>query len=302
MGENSQEAAETPPAVLSAVASLTTTTDHGLTESASTTATSTSSPPPLPPREHLIVTAIKFLNNPNVVRSAINKKQAFLRSKGLTEDEIQIACERAGVFTGDPKLPSHTVISMGVESGGANYAKSGAYQLQQRSSNFLTRMKDMLSSVALLSGLMYGAYWFYKKFIEPLLFRDKKKKSVTEELAELNASVTLKIDTISGELTGIREELNRVNQLNDRMKELTSFKGDLDSIKGLLLNRKQFAAPNLPILPPSIPAWQLRSQQHQQPSSEGEHDKIDDNDTGSGSGSSENDVVLKNSDSSLEIM
>ncbi|XP_035789881.1 peroxisomal membrane protein PEX14-like isoform X2 [Anopheles albimanus] len=304
MGENSKEAAETPPAVLSAVASLTTTaaTDH-LTESASTTATSTSSPPPLPPREHLIVTAIKFLNNPNVVRSAINKKQAFLRSKGLTEDEIQIACERAGVFTVDPKLPSHTVISMGVESGGAaNYAKSGAYQLQQRSSNFLTRMKDMLSSVAMLSGLMYGVYWFYKRFIEPLLFRDKKKKSVTEELAELNASVTIKIDTISSELTGIREELNRVNQLNDRMKELTSFKGDLDSIKGLLLNRKQFAAPNLPIVPPSIPAWQLRSQQHQQPSSEGEHDKNDDNDTGSGSGSSENDVVLKNSDSSLEIM
>ncbi|XP_049545947.1 peroxisomal membrane protein PEX14 isoform X2 [Anopheles darlingi] len=300
MGENSKEAAETPPAVLSAVASLTTTTDH-LTESASTT--SPQSPPPLPPREHLIVTAIKFLNNPNVVRSAINKKQAFLRSKGLTEDEIQIACERAGVFTADPKLPSHTVISMGVESGGASYAKSGAsYQLQQRSSNFLTRMKDILSSVAMLSGLMYGAYWLYKRFIEPLLFRDKKKKSVTEELAELNASVTVKIDTISSELTGIREELNRVNQLNDKMKELTSFKGDLDSIKGLLLNRKQFASPNLPIVPPSIPAWQLRSQQHQQPSSEGEHDKIDDNDTGSGSGSSENDVVLKNSDSSLEIM
>ncbi|XP_049545946.1 peroxisomal membrane protein PEX14 isoform X1 [Anopheles darlingi] len=300
MGENSKEAAETPPAVLSAVASLTTTTDH-LTESASTT--SPQSPPPLPPREHLIVTAIKFLNNPNVVRSAINKKQAFLRSKGLTEDEIQIACERAGVFTADPKLPSHTVISMGVESGGASYAKSGAsYQLQQRSSNFLTRMKDILSSVAMLSGLMYGAYWLYKRFIEPLLFRDKKKKSVTEELAELNASVTVKIDTISSELTGIREELNRVNQLNDKMKELTSFKGDLDSIKGLLLNRKQFASPNLPIVPPSIPAWQLRSQQHQQPSSEGEHDKIDDNDTGSGSGSSENDVVLKNSDSSLEII
>uniref|UniRef100_A0A2M4BV69 Peroxisomal membrane protein PEX14 n=1 Tax=Anopheles marajoara TaxID=58244 RepID=A0A2M4BV69_9DIPT len=301
MGENGKEAAETPPAVLSAVASLTTTTGDP-SESASTTSAS-ASPPPLPPREHLIVTAIKFLNNPNVVRSAINKKQAFLRSKGLTEDEIQIACERAGVFTGDPKLPSHTVISMGVESGGsANYAKSGAYQLQQRSSNFLTRMKDMLSSVAMISGLMYGVYWFYKRFIEPLLFRDKKKKTVTEELAELNASVTLKIETLSTELTGIREELNRVNQLNERMKELTSFKGDLDSIKGLLLNRKQFAAPNLPIVPPSIPAWQLRSQQHQQPSSEGEHDKNDDNDTGSGSGSSENDVVLKNSDSSLEIM
>lgn len=294
MSDGGNEGADAPPAtpVLSAMASVTTTTET--TDSATVI-------PPLPPREHLIVTAIKFLNNPNVVRSAISKKQAFLRSKGLTEDEIQLACERAGVFTADPTaLPTQTVISMGVESSGTNFPKT-SYQIQPRQ-NFLTRMKDMLSSIAMISGLMYGVYMFYKKFIEPLLFRTKKKKSVTEQLTEMNQSVNTKIDTLTGELLKIKEELNRVNQVHANMKELNNFKGDLDSIKGLLLNRKQFAAPNLPIVPPSIPAWQLRSQQHQQPSSEGEHDKNDDNDTGSGSGSSENDVVLKNSDSSLEIM
>ncbi|XP_052872915.1 peroxisomal membrane protein PEX14 isoform X2 [Anopheles cruzii] len=299
MGDSSKEAAETPP-ILSATASVTTTTTTDPPTGGSTTE---SQPPPLPPREHLIVTAVKFLNNPNIVRSAINKKQAFLRSKGLTDDEIQIACDRAGVFTGDPNqpLPSQTVISMGVESSGPGYATATGchHPMQLRPTNFLSRMKDMLSSVAMLSGLMYGVYWFYKKFIEPLLFRDKKKKGVTEQLNELNQTVTEKIDTMHGELAKIKEELNRVNQFNTTVK---NFKGDLDSIKGLLLNRKQFAAPNLPVVPPSIPAWQLRSQQHQQPSSEGEHDKNDDNDTGSGSGSSENDVVLKNSDSSLEIM
>ncbi|XP_053664955.1 peroxisomal membrane protein PEX14 [Anopheles marshallii] len=299
MSEGSNEGAESPPTntgVLSATASVATSADALSSE------TSATEPPTLPPREHLIVTAVKFLNNPNVVRSAITKKQAFLRSKGLSEDEIQIACERAGVFTTNPSaIPTQTVISMGVESsGGGNYAKPG-YQLQPRP-NFLTRMKDMLSSVALLSGLMYGVYMFYKKFIEPLLFRSKKKKSVGEQLTELNQTMTVKIDILSAELGKIKEELNHVNQTNTTVKELANFKGDLDSIKGLLLNRKQFASPNLPVVPPSIPAWQLRSQQHQPASSEGEHDKHDDNDTGSGSGSSENDVVLKNSDSSLEIM
>uniref|UniRef100_A0A182MPJ9 Peroxisomal membrane protein PEX14 n=1 Tax=Anopheles culicifacies TaxID=139723 RepID=A0A182MPJ9_9DIPT len=304
MSEGSNEGAESPPTntgVLTATASVATSADTTTSEHMAT------EPPSLPPREHLIVTAVKFLNNPNVVRSAITKKQAFLRSKGLSEDEIQIACERAGVFTANPStIPTQTVISMGVESsggsgiGGGSYAKPG-YQLQPRP-NFLTRMKDMLSSVALLSGLMYGVYLFYKKFIEPLLFRSKKKKSITEQLTELNQSMTVKIDTLSAELGKIKEELNQVNQTNTTVKELANFKGDLDSIKGLLLNRKQFASPNLPVVPPSIPAWQLRSQQHQPASSEGEHDKHDDNDTGSGSGSSENDVVLKNSDSSLEIM
>jgi peroxin-14 len=69
-----------------------------------------------------------------------------------------------------------------------------------------------------------------------------------------------------------------------------------------LFDRKQFASPNLPIVPPSIPAWQLTAHRQQQ----SDHDKIhkhdDHDDTGSGSGSSETEVVTKNSDSSLEIM
>lgn len=263
-------------------------------------------PPLLPPREHLITTAIKFLNNPNVMRSAITQKQSFLRSKGLTEEEIQLACERAGVFTNDPNIQSQTVISMGVGTSGgvvpAGYSKTN-YVIQSRQSWF-GRVKEILSSVALVSGLMYGVYLFYKKFIEPLIFRGKKKKPVEEQIAELNQSVEVKIDTINFELIKIKDELARVHQAQSAAKEFTSFKSDLDSIKGLLLNRKQFASPNLPVMPPSIPAWQLQSQSQQErtPNSEGDPDKNDDNDTGSGSGSSENDVVLKNSDSSLEII
>lgn len=275
-------------------------------ESPPATATAESmTPPSIPPREHLITTAIKFLNNPNVLRSAINQKQAFLRSKGLTENEIQLACERAGVFTNDPTaVQNQTVISMGVgtSSGPPGYSKAN-YVIQQPRQTWFGKIKEVLNSVALISGLMYGVYLFYKKFVEPLIFRGKKKKPVDEQISELNKTVEVKIDKLSLELVNIKDELNRVNQAQSATKELTNFKSDLDSIKGLLLNRKQFATPNLPVVPPSIPAWQLQSQsQERTPNSEGEPDKIDDNDTGSGSGSSENDAVLKNSDSSLEII
>ncbi|XP_053687739.1 peroxisomal membrane protein PEX14 isoform X2 [Sabethes cyaneus] len=257
------------------------------------------SPPALPLREHLISTAVKFLNNPNVVRSAINQKQAFLRSKGLNEEEIQLACERAGVFTKDPTVTNHqTVISMGVESSSA-FSKY-AVQPQQ---GWFGRVKEMLSSVALISGLMYGVYLFYKKYIEPVIFRNKVKKPVDEQIADLSKTVEVKIDNLNLELIKIKDELNRVNQTQSAAKELANFKTDLDSIKGLLLNRKQFASPALPVVRPSIPAWQLQSQsQERTPISESEPEKNDDNDTGSGSGSSDHDVVLKNSDSSLEIM
>lgn len=261
-------------------------------------------PPAVPPREHLITTAVKFLNNPNVLRSAVGQKQAFLRSKGLTEDEIQVACERAGVFSRDPTHQSHqTVISMDVGTSGGVAKTAASYSVQPQS--WFGRVREVLNSVAVISGLMYGVYMFYKKFIEPLIFRSKKKKPVDEQISDLSRTVEGKIDKLGGELAKIKDELARVNQTQSAAKDLASFKTDLDSIKGLLLNRKQFASPNLPIVPPSIPAWQLQSQSQQEertPNSEGEPDKIDDNDTGSGSGSSENDVVLKNSDSSLEII
>lgn len=63
--------------------------------------------------------------------------------------------------------------------------------------------------------------------------------------------------------------------------------------------RKQFSTP-LPLVPPSIPAWQLTASKSQTCEAETETDKLDE--TGSGSGSSETEVVTKNSDSSLEIM
>lgn len=256
-------------------------------------------PPALPLREHLITTAVKFLNNPNVKRSAITQKQSFLRSKGLTENEIQAACERAGVFTIDP---NQTVISMDVEASSnamGRYSKAN-YVIQPQT--WFGRIRETLSSVAMIGGLMYGVYLFYKKFIEPLIFGSKKKKPIEEQISELDKSVGKRMDELNIELGKIKDELNRCNS-QKLPTDLAHVKTDLDAIKGLLLNRKQFASPNLPMVPPSIPAWQLQSQsQERTPNSEGEPDKIDDNDTGSGSGSSENDVVLKNSDSSLEII
>lgn len=65
---------------------------------------------------------------------------------------------------------------------------------------------------------------------------------------------------------------------------------------------KQFATP-ITAGPPSIPAWQLAAtthHHHARLSQLDDNEKVDD--AGSGSGSSETEVVTKNSDSSLEMM
>lgn len=85
--------------------------------------------------------------------SALSQKQKFLRSKGLTETEIQLACERAGVFTMDPNANSdQTIISIG------QHQKNYVVQPQTT----FGRIKEILSSIALVSGIAYAVYLFYK--------------------------------------------------------------------------------------------------------------------------------------------
>jgi len=236
------------------------------------------------PRETAIVTAVNFLNNPKVARSTLIQKRNFLASKGLTEEEIQEALERVGIFDKMSDNKDETRI---------NIAQPYKHQMTT-----FEKIKDIISSAALISGLAYGIYMFYKKFIEPLLF-GKKKGDKIDELSKTTKA-------INGELIRVRDEINKQKQTQEAnhkllQNTLQSFKAEIDTIKGILLNRKQFATPSSSV---GIPSWQLSKKKNK--------DKNDD--AGSAhSNSSENDTEViheegsqkrspANSDSSLEIM
>ncbi|KNC32516.1 hypothetical protein FF38_07284 [Lucilia cuprina] len=252
------------------------------------------------PREALITTAVNFLNNAKVRHTTLLQKQQFLRSKGLTSTEIQMACERAGVFSQDPNAPK--VINMGI-----NATQTHAQlALQQPKPTSLQRLKEVLHSMALLGGVAYAIFMFWKKFLQTFLFGGKKKKSVDEALNEIDKKVDTRLAEVKTELTQVKESLAREqrDQTQQFMREFNQFKSDLEAIKGLLLNRKQFPSPlTATVGAPSIPAWQLSSSSPRRilRNSQSDDNEIA-NDTGSGSGSSETEVVTKNSDSSLEIM
>lgn len=174
--------------------------------------------------------------------------------------------------------------------------------LPPRKPSIFRQFLEIVNSVAAVSGIAYCVFLFYKRYVKPLLFGQPKvapKKTVDDSLKELEANMSRRMDELNAELCRVREEINKTSFQN--------IKSDLDAIKGLLLNKKQFASP---IVPPSIPAWQLAaSSHHQLVGAEGSRDGVngaedkdahDDNDTGSGS--SETEIVTKNSDSSLEIM
>lgn len=98
-----------------------------------------------------IVTAVNFLNNPKVARSTLIQKRNFLASKGLMDDEIQRAFEKVGIFEKMGDGDSETRI---------NIAQSPTTYKHQMTT--FEKVKDIISSAALISGLAYGIYLFYK--------------------------------------------------------------------------------------------------------------------------------------------
>lgn len=254
------------------------------------------------PREDLIGTAVKFLQNPNVQKSSLANQQAFLKRKGLTDEEVDIACERAGAIGN----PSHNgqLQTMLQHTAAPVTPPPQSYMLPPPSR--WSQFRDVVNTIAVIGGITYGLYLLYKKYVEPFLFGIKEKQKTIEDLiSELNEGIK-KVHTNLERISDQQQE--QPEQSNSTYKQIQELKAEIATVKGLLLSRHQFpaAAPSNPLVPPSIPAWQLSSSPQVTDGDEGEQGQKGEGDIEvctSGSGSSENEVVINTgSDSSLEMI
>lgn len=216
------------------------------------------------PREGMIDTAVRFLTNPNVVDRPFQQKQSFLKSKGMTDEEVRIACERANVRA-DITVPQPQQIAVTSMQGLPHYS------VVPPQTSVWIRMRDILHTLALLGGISYAIFWVYKTYIEPFLFgRPKPKKSTEESLSSLEEAVSSVARSTNELRTEMRSELSRITQERDSgaTRSLSDIKSDIATVKGLLLSRQQFpSAPTSASLrtglnsKPSIPAWQMSAEQ-----------------------------------------
>lgn len=245
-------------------------------------------------REEMVQTAIKFLENPNVVNTPLAQKQKFLQRKGLTDNEIQLACEKSGAYALHdrqnrlpPPLPQPNVLS--------NYPLySKPLQL-----TVFDRIREVVHNIAVVSIVAYVIHKFYERFIAPFLF-GKKKKSIKESIEELDSNIKSSVSELKEDLHNVKIELDKVSDNSDSQtnRQLSELKLEIASVKGLLLGRKQFpSVANTPVIPPSIPAWQMSSVPP-----DGQDDHKEEEEEELGSGSSEPEHGMKTSESSLEII
>lgn len=249
-------------------------------------------------REDIVQTAVKFLENRNVVITPLAQKQKFLQRKGLTDKEIQVACERAGAYVlHDKQTREPPALPIPIQS--------NVYTSQVQPISYFDKFKEIVHNVALFSAVAYAIYMFYKKFIRPFLFGGKKKKNLDEQMNDLSNSVSLSISDLKNSVNDVKIEVDKISQGGESsmQRQLHDLKSEISTVKGLLLSRKQFpSVSNNSVVPPSIPAWQLSSVPPD-PDPDTIDAKSDDlMEIGSGSSSSEHEHATKNSESSLEIV
>lgn len=83
------------------------------------------------------------------------QKEKFLRSKGLTDAEVQMAFQQAGIFAKDP---NNTIINMDITHQTPSLIP--LHRVEPESA--LHKIYHVISSTAIVAGVIYSIYYVYK--------------------------------------------------------------------------------------------------------------------------------------------
>jgi peroxin-14 len=189
-------------------------------------------------REDLIEGAISFLQDPSVATAPVEQRVAFLRSKNLTQEEIDASLARVGQAT-----PSQAVSTSTQYQRQAPPPQQYGYQQQQQQPYWGQQppeppqrdWRDYFIMATVMGGLGYGLYWTAKRYITPLIAPptppqiEQDKASIdasfdkafslldqlasdTQELKDAEASRTTRLDKALSEVEAVIGKMKEANE------------------------------------------------------------------------------------------
>lgn len=194
-------------------------------------------------------------------------RKAFLKKKGLTDEEVDLAIQRSGsteeVLPLSPVGPPHPLYA--TQLAPAPLSPVGY------------RWRDYGALTIIIVGIAFGCHQLYRKYILPLIMRSREDK---EHLQRMESNIAAMSGTLTQTVTQLQQTLAAVQELliqqQQKIQELTQelatsqassstnrildtqtvgeLKAEIASLKGLLLSRRQF--PSTPSIP-KIPSWQI---------------------------------------------
>ncbi|TNN87699.1 Peroxisomal membrane protein PEX14 [Liparis tanakae] len=217
-----------------------------------------------PPREALITTAVKFLQNPKVCQSPLATRKIFLKKKGLTDEEVELAIQRSGsteeVLPLSPVGPPHPLQANQLAL--VPHSPAGY------------RWRDYGALTFITVGIAVGFHQLYRKYILPLIMGSREDKKhlqrMESNIAAMSGTLTQTVGQLQQTLGAVQELLiqqqQRIQELSRELgaaeassstnrvldnQTVGELKAEIVSLKGLLLGRKQFPST------PTIPKWQI---------------------------------------------
>ncbi|KAK5118010.1 hypothetical protein LTR62_004054 [Meristemomyces frigidus] len=194
-------------------------------------------------REDLIEGAITFLQDPSVASAPVEQKIAFLRSKNLTQEEIDASLARVG----QPATPQPQS-NYAPQQQYAQQPQQYAYQQQQQPPPYWNQTppepprrdwRDWFIMATVVGGVGYATYWTAKQYIYPLIAPptppqlEADKASIdasfdkafalldqlaidTQELKDSEKARTERLDTALSDVEAVLEKLKTANEERDR--------------------------------------------------------------------------------------
>ncbi|KAI0849788.1 peroxisomal membrane anchor protein conserved region-domain-containing protein [Daldinia vernicosa] len=193
----------------------------------------------MPIREDVVASAVNFLQDPNVISSPIENKLSFLRSKNLTQEEIDTAFARSGSSiapvpaSSSPSPSPSPAPSAPVQ----NQPYYGQYQTQpygwQAPPEVPKRdWRDWFIMATVVGGVSYGLYTVSKRYLYPLVSpptpeKLEQDKSMVDEQFEKAFATLEQLSKDTEELKASERE--RTDKLDKVLDELDVFMRDTKS-------------------------------------------------------------------------
>ena len=183
-------------------------------------------------REDLIEGAISFLQDPSVANAPVEQRVAFLRSKNLTQEEIDASLARVGQAT-----PSQAA------SISASYQRQAPppqqYGYQQQQQPYWGQpppepprrdWRDYFIMATVMGGLGYGLYWTAKRYITPLI-APPTPPQIEQDKASIDASFDKAfglLDQLASDTQELKDaEKARTERLDKALSEVESVIGKM---------------------------------------------------------------------------
>ncbi|PWY87841.1 peroxisomal membrane anchor protein [Aspergillus sclerotioniger CBS 115572] len=189
-------------------------------------------------REELISSAVTFLRDPSVAASPIEKRLAFLQSKNLTKEEIDVALSRTGedpsaaaVVTATSSYqpaPQQAIYRPPPPAPGYGYPPYGQWQPPPEPPK--RDWRDWFIMATVMGGVGYGLYNITKRYISPLIAPptppqlEQDKEHIDEQFNRAFALIE-QLSTDTATLKSAEEA--RTERLDGALREVENLVSDM---------------------------------------------------------------------------